>query len=254
MKGKPQSEAVVKASLWVRILFVVFVAYSTKLVACGVHELLGHGLWAWIFGADKVWFYVSWLGFGWCRWSPPLSGLARVMAMAGGLVNTFLIGTAILAFLYLAPKKGSRYLRLPIFWLGFWATINQASYLLLGGFTGYGDPGELNRLTGVPLGFFMFLGLGLFSLSYFVVSLLFLPEVCSLFPEYEKRTLLFEFWLTMPIQVVFFTVSPEHTLSLEWFFLLLVASMIPSLLSLPLYAYVKGFKWKFREHTEMSKS
>lgn len=224
-----------KTSLGARVLLVILAAYSTKLISCGIHELLGHSFWAWIFGASSIQVYVSWLGFGWCRWNPSLSGLARVMAVAGGLVNTFIIGAAILVFLYLVPKKDGFYLRFPLFWLGFWTTITQASYLLLGGLTGYGDPGALYSLTGVPLSFFVLLGFGLFLLVYLVVSVLFLSEVSGLFPEYREKTLLFEFWLTMPIQVIFFMASPEHALSFELFFLLLVVSMIPSLLSLPFF-------------------
>ncbi len=218
-----------------RVFLVVLVAYSTRLVSCAIHELLGHGLWAWVFGAEHVEVYVSWLGFGWCRWNPPLSGIAQIMAMAGGLVNAFIIGAAILAFLCLLPKKGGFYLRFSLFWLGFWTTINQASYLLLGGFTGFGDPGQLHHSTGVPLSFFILLGFLLFLLVYIVVSALFLSEVGGLFPEFKEKTLLSEFWFTLPIQVILFTVSPEHAVSFELFLLLLTVSMIPSLLSHPLF-------------------
>ena len=224
-----------KASLGARILLAISVAYPTRLASCAIHEVLGHGLWAWIFGANSIQVYVSWLGFGWCKWSPSLSGTARVMTVAGGLVNTFIIGATILTVLYIVPRKGGFYLRFPLFWLGFWTTITQASYLLLGGLTGYGDPGALHSLTGVPLGFFILLGFGLFSLIYFVVSVLFISEISSLFREYKEKILLFAFWLAIPIQAISFTIAPEHELSSNAFFLLLVVSMAPSLLSLPLF-------------------
>ena len=237
LKTTQHREEPVKSSLWARVLLVILVAYPTRLLSCGIHELLGHGLWAWIFGADRVWFHVSWLGFGWCTWDPPLGDVARVMAMAGGLINTFIIGAAILTFLFLVNKKGGSYLRLFLFWLGFWTTINQAGYLLLGGFTSQGDPSSLHSLTGIPLGFFMLLGFGLFLVVYLATSVLFLSEVSSLFPEYRQKTLLFEFWITIPIQVIFLMISPEHRMSFEMFFFLLALSMIPSLLSLPLFQF-----------------
>jgi len=235
LRATQHREATTKSSLWARVLFVALVAYLTRLLSCGIHELLGHGLWAWIFGADRVWIHVSWLGFGWCRYDPPLEGVARVMATAGGLINTFTIGASIVTFLFLVRKKGGFYLRFFLFWLGFWTTITQASYFLLGGLTGYGDPGSLHLLTGIPLSFFILFGFGLFLLVYLAISVLFLAEVTNLFPEYRQKTLLFEFWITIPIQVISFMVSPEHKMSFQMFFLLLFASMIPSLLSLLLF-------------------
>lgn len=236
IKATQHREAPSKSSLWTRLLLVILVAYPTKLLSCVIHELLGHGLWAWIFGANRVWIHVSWLGFGWCRWvGMSESYVARVMATAGGLVNTFIIGAVILTFLFSVDKKGGFYLRLFLFWLGFWTTITQAGYLLLGGFTGYGDPGSLHSLTGVPLSFLMLLGFGLFLLVYLVISVLFLSEVSGLFPEYRQKTLLFEFWLAIPVQAIFVMVSPEHGMVFERPFLLLVVSIIPSLLSLPLF-------------------
>lgn len=225
-----------KASLGTRVLLVILAAYFARLVSCGIHELLGHGFWAWILGADSVQVYVSWLGFGWCKWDPPLSGFAKVMAMVGGLINTFVLGAMIFAFLYLMPKKCGFYVRFSLFWLGFWTMITQASYLLLGGSTGYGDPGALASLAGVPLDFFRLLGFGLFLIAYLAVSVLFISEVSCLFAEYREKTLLFEFWLTMPIQVIFFMAS-EHTVSFELIFGLLLVSLIPSLLSLPLFPF-----------------
>lgn len=224
--------------MWARFLFVILVAYFTKLLTCGIHELLGHGLWAWIFGADTIEVYVSWLGFGWCKWYPDSeSYVGRVMAMAGGLINTFIIGIAILTFLFFVYRKGGFYLKSFLFWLGFWATTTQPSYLLLGGFTTKGDPWQLYLMTGIPLSFFMLLGFGLFLLVYPMISVLFLSEVSGLFPGYSQKTLLFALWLAMPIQVILLMISPEHTMPFEIFLLLLAVSMTPSLLSLSLFKF-----------------
>lgn len=222
--------------MWTNFLFIILAAYSTRLIICGIHELLGHGLWAWIFGAQSVEIYVSWLGFGWCKWYPPnLGSLGNVVAMAGGLINTFTLGAIILVFLFFVPRKGGLHLRSFLFWLGFWATTTQPSYLLLGGFTAEGDPWQLHLLTGIPIIFFMLLGFGLFLLVYPIISVSFLPEASGLFSEYSPRMLLFTLWLAMPLQVIFYVISPEHALSFGMFLLLLTVSMIPSLLSLPLF-------------------
>lgn len=236
-------EAPATASLPSKVLLVVLVAYPTRVLACALHELLGHGLWAWMFGAYHVQVYVSWLGFGWCR-AQGMSAtyLARVLFSAGGLLNTFIIGAVILAFLYRVPNRGGFYLRFSLFWLGFWTAINQASYLLLGGLTGYGDPGALSALTGVPLGFFAALGLGLFVAVYVVASVLGLSEVTRLFPTYRAQMLLFAFWLSIPIQVVLFAVSPQHDVSADTFFLLLLTSTTPSLLSPRLFPMFDRFR------------
>jgi hypothetical protein len=237
IKAMGQREDLPKSSLWARFLFIILMAYSTKVLTCGIHELLGHGLWARIFGADTVEVYVSWLGFGWCRWQGiGESPIASIMAMAGGLINTFIIGVAILTFLFLVPKKGGLYLRSFLFWLGFWATTTQPSYLLLG-FATNGDPWQLHLLTGIPLSFFVLLGFGLFLLIYPILSILFLSDTSKLFPEYPQKTLLFTLWLAIPIQVIFLMISPEHRMSFEMFLLLFAVSMIPSLLSLPLFKF-----------------
>lgn len=236
--------------MWVRFLFILLVAYFTKLLTCGIHELLGHGLWAWIFGAEITEVYVSWLGFGYCRWQG-ISGFsfANVVATAGGLINTFLIGVAILMFLFLVRKKGGLYLRSFLFWLGFWATTTQPSYLLRGGFTNKGDPWQLHLLTGIPLSFFVLLGFGLFLLVYSILSILFLPDASNLLPEYNQKTLLFTLWLAMPIQVIFLMISPEHRMPFELFLLLLAVSMLPSLLSLPLFKFFDRMRSRiWKEH------
>jgi len=164
------------------------------------------------------------------------------MAMAGGLVNTFLMGAVILTSLFLVRKKGGIYLRSFLFWLGFWAATTQPSYLLLGGFSSKGDPWQLHLLTGIPLSFFMLLGFGLFLLFYPITSMLFLSDVSGLLPEYSQKTLLFTLWLAMPIQVILLMISPEYTYPfnetpIEMFLPLLAVSMIPSLLSLPLFKF-----------------
>ncbi len=225
----------IDTSLWRRLLLVVSVAYITKLLSCGIHEALGHGLWAWIFGADRIDIHVSWLGFGWCRWQGIDDSLvAKTMAMAGGLLNTSIIGLMILIVLFLKGKKGGFNIRLFLFCLGFWATIAQAGYLLLGGFAGKGDPGSLHSLIGVPLSLFALLGFVYFLVIYPVISMLFLTEVSGLFPEYSKKMLLFVFWLTIPLQTILVLVIDPIGLqiSLETSLLLIVVSMVPSLLSL----------------------
>jgi hypothetical protein len=226
--------------LWASFLFIILVAYFTRLLTCGIHELLGHGLWAWIFGAKGVWIYVSWFGFGKCWWEPSnLGSVGNVVTMAGGLINTFVIGVAILAFLFLVRRKGGLYLRSFLFWLAFWATTTQASYLLIGGYSIKSDPWKLYSLTGIPLESFMVLGFGLFLLVYPLLSILFLRDVSKLFPEYSQKTSLFTLWLAMPIQVIMFMIYPEYAISFNLFLLLLVISMIPSLLSLSLFKYFK---------------
>lgn len=112
----------------------------------------------------------------------------------------------------------------------------------MGGLTGYGDPAQLHLLTGTPLSFFVLLGFGSFLLVYLVASVLFLRDVSILFPEYGLKALLFGFWITIPVQVIFLMVSPEHGMSFEMFFLFLVLSMIPSFLSLPLLEFFN--RWR----------
>ena len=167
--------------------------------------------------------------------------------------HTFIIGATLLAFLFLTSRKGGFYLRLLMFWLGSWAAITQAGYLFLGGLTGQGDPGVLHLLTGVPLSFFVFLGFILFLLAYFAVSVLFLSEVAGLFPEYGQRTLLFEFWLTVPIQIIFLVASPEHTMSFGQFIAFLSISMVPSLLSILFFPFIQSAKLKAKKWKERQK-
>jgi hypothetical protein len=239
------SEAPEESPVWNRVFLTVLVAYSTRLISCGIHELLGHGLWAFIFGADKISVQVSWLGFGWCSWEGAASSYtARVLIHGGGLLNTSLVGALLLTFLSLALEKGGFYVRFSVFWLGFWAVITQAGYLLLGGLARWGDPSMLSGLTGIPLFYFALFGFILFIIAYFVVSILFLLEIAELFPEYGQKVLLSEFWLTVPMQMILFSASPQHPVSTWGFISLFSLSIVPSLLSTQLFPLFQSAKRK----------
>lgn len=83
------------------IFFTFSTIYLSRLVSCFVHEVLGHALWAWIFGAEKIWFNISWMGFGWCRWIGVDNAFnAKLMVIAGGIIDTFIIGFLLLIILF----------------------------------------------------------------------------------------------------------------------------------------------------------
>jgi hypothetical protein len=74
--------------------------------------------------------------------------------------------------------------------------------------------------------------------------------VTELFPEYSQRVLLFEFWLTIPIQTIFLMASPGHIISIGQFTAFFSLSMVPSLLAIPLFSQVQSWKSKIEKRRE----
>jgi len=95
------SNILLEGSIYFKIFFTFSTIYLSRLVSCFVHEVLGHALWAWIFGAEKIWFNISWMGFGWCRWIGVDNAFnAKLMVIAGGIIDTFIIGFLLLIILF----------------------------------------------------------------------------------------------------------------------------------------------------------
>lgn len=229
----PKENNPLKVNIGVRLFVVFLVAYIARLGSCAVHEVLGHGLWAWIFGAKTIVYSISWLGYGVTIWEPPLSYHATSVIVAGGIINSSIIGWGFLLFLYSTRKKGKRFLvRIPVFLLGSWLAITQASYLLIGGLTGYGDIGKMHHMFNIPYYTFDIIGVILFLISFIVISTLFLSELSWLFPEFGKRALLSEFWLIVPILLITFNISPDRGTPSELSPILLFISFLPTIVSI----------------------
>lgn len=233
------AKAVSRQGIGIRIAFLVIAAYLTRILSCAIHEVMGHGLWALAMGAHVIHANVTYLGFGWCSWEPPLIGIKGLLAIAGGIISSFSAGAAILSFLYYLPRLGGFYSRLVLFLLGFWITITQSSYLIVGGLTGYGDIGSISHSLGIVPLYFAALGVPVFVLVFFVVSVLFFRELGRMFPSTDQKKLLSTFWLTIPILVVTFALSEEFSFPLTEFALFMALSIIPSIMAFPMFDFFR---------------
>ena len=237
----------------IKITILVVVAYFTRILSCAVHEVLGHGLWALAMGAQSISVNVTFLGFGWCSWEPPLAGIQGLLATSGGIISTFAAGAVILAFLYYMPATGKFYSRLILFWIAYWTTITQASYLIVGGITGFGDIGYVSRSLGIDYLYFAVIGVPLFILVYSIVSVLFFGETGVMFESVDQRKLLSAFWLTVPVLVVTFSVSQEFLLPVLEFALMLAISFIPSIMAFPMYVFFRRISRQLRKKAASAK-
>ena len=223
----------------IRIVSLVIIAYLTRVLSCAVHEVIGHGLWALALGAQRISVNITFLGFGWCSWEPPLGGTEGLLAVAGGLISSFTVGTVILAFLYYFPRIGGFYSRLILFLLGFWIAVTQSSYLIVGGLTGFGDIGFISNSLGIDYLYFAAVGVAIFVLVFFVISAMFFHELGIMFPATDQRKLLSAFWFTVPLLVLTFGFSEEFSLPALEFLLLIALSFIPSIAALPMYSFFR---------------
>jgi hypothetical protein len=184
------------------VFVILGIASVMKLTSEFVHEVVGHGLLALLFGGRIVSVHLAWL------WPYQLSSIQisgtftewqRLWIDSGGILSCLI--TSSLCQLILYRRMTSRRMAIPLFWLAFWTFVNPVGYLILGGFHPFGDvalliaQGVLSPLLSLGLGALFFTG-GFISLSRIAINILHLMPHHLTSSRY--RMLLSTLWLILP--------------------------------------------------------
>ena len=159
-------------------------ALVMKITGEFVHEVMGHGLFVLLFRGRIIQVYLSILWpyeLSYIRWSGKFESWQIVWIEGGGILICTVVSVVLQALLILGITKDRRW-STPIFWLAFWAFLNPAGYLILGGINPFGDVaaliarGALTRATSIILGLTVFLG-SFLSISKSLCSILLSADV-----------------------------------------------------------------------------
>lgn len=216
----------------------LFAGFVMKMVGEAVHELLGHGSFALLFGGQVTYVYISLLWpyeFSYVGLSIPSAMPDQMAWIVGGGILVSAIVSFLIQFLLLW-----KYIRwqfsLPLFWLSFWCHINATGYLIVGGISPFGDVEELMRLGALTSLLAVMLGAALFLAGFFLLSEI-LRRTLTIVLEKKARWEMLAFWFIVPA-LVGLTMAGRGI----FHFLLVPFSFIPVLLS-----YLLEFKIKRRK-------
>lgn len=192
------------------VLFIVL-GFITKIPSEVIHELVGHGTFVAALGGVILEIHISLL------WPYELSGilfnfpggiseLGLALVMSGGIVACLVTSFALQIVLSL---RRSRYLwlELSIFWLAFWCLMNGTGYLIIGGFSPFGDVawlighGFLDPVFSVVVGVFFFL------IGFWLLSSILRRNLARVIPENRVGLGTTVFWFIVPLLVVFTTLG-----------------------------------------------
>ena len=158
-----------------RVKFLVvftFCAVSMKMVSEFVHEIMGHGFFVFLFGGQITRVFVSFF------WPYELSSIEfsgnftvwQLTWIQGGGILMCLSVSFLLQILLLVGKVKDWRLMTFLFWLSFWAFINPAGYLILGGIRPFGDVESLIYYGVLSPSMSIVIGLVIFLISFLSLS------------------------------------------------------------------------------------
>jgi len=217
--------------------FLLFVAFGllTKVFSELFHEL-GHGVFVLLYGGRIVQIYVSlpWpYEQSYIRWvlPPSLSSEALALIYAGGIIVNLLLSFSIQFFLL--KRKSHWKLSSMLVWLSFWCYVNSTGYLLLGGFSPFGDVRALINLGVLTASFSLVLGTVLFLLGFVLLSKVLLGIFKVFFTREAAKFAVNVFWIQIPILFALATFRVGVSLQL------LAVSFIPVVFSLVLEHFIR---------------
>lgn len=222
---------------------MVGLAYLSKLFATVIHEVVGHGFFAWILGAHDINYSINLIGHGETTWVAALTPHNTAIVVASGIMMSSIIGWTIILYLYLTKDRinKKKILRIPLLWVASWLLVSQAGYMVLGGLTGFGDIGVLHSVENISLESMLLLGCIYFFLSYISITILFISEVAPITGRQNRKMTLVLFWLIVPVSLATFSITYSYAIPFFEFSLLVVLSFIPLLISVPVYSVLKEF-------------
>ncbi|UCH01564.1 MAG: hypothetical protein JSV20_06815 [Candidatus Bathyarchaeota archaeon] len=189
-------------SSYIFLLYYLFFAFVMKAVSEFVHEILGHGFFAMLFGGTIVSLTISLL------WPYRLSCIGihgifeawqRPWIAGAGILVCLIVSCSIQALLTWKVKAWR--LTVPLFWLAFWTFVNPAGYLIIGGIKPFGDISQLiaDGVLSQPLS--VAIGVIVFASNFFSLSTIFMNIIQTTGFVMNKKTapvFLGLLWLTIP--------------------------------------------------------
>ncbi len=220
---------------------IVAMAYASRLLAGLINEVLGQYLWAVALGAREITFGLYWSGFGYTQWSSGISQYNSAVVYTAGIIIPMAIGWFLILYLYFTRGRTfrRRYLRIPLYWTGFWLVTVQSGYLMIGGLTGFGDVGSMHDTLGIPLDSFLLIGFLLFVLNYIASSILFLSEISYILAKFSQRFQLTLFWLLVPVVLITFNLTYNFDISYSSYAVVVFMSYVPMLISIGGYGLLR---------------
>jgi hypothetical protein len=186
--------------------------FVTKILGEIVHEVMGHGLFALVFGGritsikiSLLWPYkLSGIGF-----APPTGGflpLQEVLVDGGGILMCLVVSFILQAILLSSfSKRGNWVVSSALFWLALWTFINAAGYLVVGGVKPFGDVASLISAGVMTQELAFILGLLIFLVSLFTLSIILRNVLRKAGVNEDARWSIVLFWLIVPL-LTFFSV------------------------------------------------
>jgi len=187
---------------WVFTLAFLSAGFVMKIVGEAVHELLGHGALALLFGGRVTDFYISLIWpyeFSYVRLSIPDATSSQMMwVIGGGILVSAVVSYSVQAFLLW--KKLRWEFSVPLFWLSFWCYVNATGYLIVGGVYPFGDVEELIHLGVLTSSLALVIGAALFLVGFFIISGI-LRRTLATFLKKKTRWWILAFWFIIPALV-----------------------------------------------------
>lgn len=193
------------------ILLQLTLALGAKVIGEVVHEVFGHGLFVLLFGGEITEVHISPLWpheLSYIRWTGSFEPWQYRWIQGGGILICLAVSFSLQAALLLRASGDWRLSSSP-FWFSFWAFLNPAGYLIIGGIRPFGDVaaligmGVLNRMQSLAIGLLVFV------LSYASLTKIFL-DILSLAGIESRRGLLVSLrllWLIVPLTTVAFAIG-----------------------------------------------
>lgn len=216
-------------------LYFLALAFLMKVAGEFVHEVLGHGMFALLFGGRIVEVNISLL------WPYRLSGIEisgnfedwqQLWIDGGGILICLIVSCIIQVLLW---KLKNWHFTAPLFWLAFWTSLNPAGYLIIGGIKPFGDILDLISKGILSQSEYLVIGLLVFSLTFFSLSGV-LENIVRHTGFIRNKKLLRAFisilWLTIPF-VTLMAITGLGFLR-SYSLTLFAISFIPSLVALVL--------------------
>ena len=233
---KTSDTPIEKGSLRAFLAYFLLLAFIQKAVGEFVHEVLGHGLFATLFGGRILRINISLL------WPYRLSGIEftgnfdvwhRPWIDGGGLLVCLTVSCIIQVFLRWKVKNWC--VAVPLFWLAFWTFVNPVGYLIVGGIKPFGDilqliaEGVLSQTSSLAM------GLIIFALAFFSLSRIFndiMRNIGFIENKTQLRISLSLLWMITPLITLMAITGLGFPSSYSLF--LLAISFVPSILALVL--------------------
>jgi len=216
------------------LAYFLVLAFGKKAVGEFIHEALGHGLFAILFGGRIVRVNISLLWpyqFSSIELSGKFEAWQQPWIDGGGILVCLTVSCVIQALLLWKVKNWR--IAVPLFWLAFWTFLNPAGYLIIGGIKPFGDISQLITEGVLSQTSSLAIGLIAFALAFFSLSRIFkdvLSNAGFIKNRRQLRVYLSILWLIIPL-ITLMAVTGLGFMS-SFSLLLFTISFVPSIVAL----------------------